>query len=84
MAGAYHSSDATVAARDGALVTTSDSTVIPVTRSLYVGTSGNLNVRMAYTQNVVLFTNVPAGVFPVQVDQVLATSTTALNIVALY
>jgi hypothetical protein len=84
MAGAYHSADATVAARDAVAVTTSDATIIPVTRSLYVGTSGNLVVRMAYSGNTVTFTNVPAGIFPVQVDMVFATSTTASNIVALY
>jgi hypothetical protein len=82
MAG-YHNADATVAARDAVAVTTSDATVIPVTRSLYVGTGGTLVVRMA-SGNQVTFSNVAQGVFPVQVDMVLSTNTTASNIVALY
>lgn len=84
MAGAYHKADATVAARDATAVTASDATIIPVTRALYVGTSGTLVVRMAGSGNNATFTNVPAGVFPVQVDMVLSTGTTASNIVALY
>lgn len=83
MAG-YHNSDATVSARDGVAVTPSDATVIPVTRALYIGTSGNLTVRMAGTGNQVLFVSVATGIFPVQVDRVYSTGTAALNIVALY
>ena len=83
---AFHNADATVAAKRATAVTTSDATVIPVTRSLFVGTSGNLVVHMADADAGVTttFTNVPAGIFPVQVDMVYATGTTALNIVALY
>jgi hypothetical protein len=89
MAGAYHNVDATVAARDAVPVVTSDVTVIPVTRSLYIGTSGTLVVRMAGAVGgaaaaSVTFTNVPVGVHPVQVDQVLASGTTASGILALY
>jgi hypothetical protein len=80
---AYRKADATVAAHGAAAVSLSDSNVIPVTRALYVGTSGNINVRMADGQTV-LFSSVSAGIFPIQVDQVLLTSTTASNIVALY
>lgn len=83
MAGAYRSADATVAAKDAVSVTTSDATVIPITRSLYIGTGGNIKVRMA-SGNTVTFSNVSAGVFPVQVDMVYSTDTTATGIVALY
>lgn len=83
MAGAFRTSNATVSAHGAALVTANDSTVIPVTRALYVGTTGNLNVRMADGATV-LFTAVPVGIFPIQVDQVLSTNTTAATIVALY
>jgi hypothetical protein len=86
MAGAYHNADATVSARDAALVTASDATVFPVTRALFVGTSGNLSVRLASGNNI-LFTNVPSGIFPIQVDMVYSTTggtTTASNIAALY
>jgi hypothetical protein len=84
MSGAYHKADATVAARDAAAVTTSDSATIPVTRSLYIGTGGTVVVRMAGSGAQVTFSNVAVGVFPVQVDMVYATNTTASNIVALY
>jgi hypothetical protein len=73
-----------VAAAYGAVaVTTNDSTIIPTTRSLYIGVTGNLTVRMARGENAT-FANVPVGIFPVQVDRVLSTGTTASSIVALY
>ena len=81
--GAFRSADATVSAHGAVAVTPSDATVIPITRALYIGTAGNLNVRTA-DQQTVLFTNVQIGVLPLQVDQVLSTSTTAATIVALY
>lgn len=84
MSGAYRSADATVAARRAVAVTPSDATLIPVTRALYVGTAGNLTVRMAEDQTNATFTNVPVGIFPVQVDRVLSTGTAAAGIVALY
>ena len=84
MAGAYRTADATVSARRAVAVTPNDSTVIPVCRALYIGTGGSLVVRMADDQNNVTFTNVPAGIFPVQVDRVLSTGTSASGIVALY
>ncbi len=83
MGGAYRSSDATVSAHGAAAVTPSDSTVFPVTRGLFVGAGGNIAVRMA-DGNTLTFTGVLAGIFPVQVDMVLSTGTTATNIVALY
>jgi hypothetical protein len=81
--GAFRTANATVSAHGARAVTPSDSTVLEMCRSLFVGTGGNLNVRMADGMTLV-FTNVPAGIFPIQVDQVLSTSTTASNIVALY
>ena len=84
MAGAYRTANATVAAHDATAVTPSDATIIPITRSLYVGTTGNLTVRMADQKASVLFSNVPVGIFPLQVDMVMATGTTASTIVALY
>lgn len=80
--GAFRTSDATVSAHGAVAVTKSDATVIPVTRALYIGTGGNLVVRMADGQTVT-FTAVPSGIFPIQVDQVHA-ATTAADIVALY
>lgn len=73
-----------VASAYGAVaVTASDSTVIPTTRALYIGTAGNLAVKMA-DGSLPTFSSVAAGVFPIQVTQVLSTGTTASNIVALY
>lgn len=84
MAAAHYTADATVAARHAVAVTPSDATVLPgVTRSIFIGTAGDVAVRMA-SGTTITFTSVGAGVFPVQVDQVLSTGTTALNIVALY
>lgn len=79
---AYRTSNATVSAHGAVAVTPSNVTVIPITRALYLGVPGNLTVRMADGQTVT-FSNVQAGIFPIQVDQVHA-ATTALNIVALY
>jgi hypothetical protein len=79
---AHRSADASVAAHHAVSVTTSDATVIPVTRFLYIGTSGNVKVRMASGATV---TFVGAhGVFPIQVDMVYLTGTTATDMVALY
>lgn len=64
-------------------VTPGDSTDIPPTRSLYIGVTGNLTVRMVRGENAT-FANVPVGVFPVQVNRVLSTGTTASSIVAMY
>ena len=69
---------------DARAVTASDSTVLPPTRALYIGTTGNVAVTMASGQTPVVFTAVPVGVLSVQVTKVLSTSTTASNIVALY
>lgn len=84
MAGAYRSADATRPAGRAAAITPSDVTVLPVTRGIYVGVTGNLNVRMAEDGTTVLFSNVPVGILPIQVDQVLSTSTTATTMVALW
>lgn len=84
MAGSYRSSNATVAAHSAVTITPSDSTDIPVTRALYVGVAGNIAVRMADDENDITFTNVPVGVFPIQVLRVLSTGTTATELIALY
>lgn len=76
--------DRTAPAFDAAVVTPSDSTDIPVTRGLYIGTTGNLTVITA-AGNTVPWVAVPAGqILPIQVTRVKATGTTASNIVAMY
>lgn len=69
---------------DAQVVTKSDATIIPVTRGLYVGGTGNVNVR-TFNGTTVLISAVPVGaILPIAVDQVLSTSTTATLILALY
>lgn len=88
--GAYRSADATVPAHRAFAVVPSDATIIPVTRGLYIAVTGNVTVRMADYLNDpqaaydnVLFSNVPVGVLPIQVDKVYSTGTSATGIVAL-
>ena len=55
------------------------------TRGLWVGTGGNLAVRMKGQVTSVTFANVPNGsLLPIRVDRVLNTGTTASGIVALF
>ena len=67
-----------------ASVTTSDATVIPATRALWIGGAGNVAVRMAGDGSLVTYSGASAGILPVQVDKVLSTGTTATSILALY
>lgn len=67
----------------GAAITPSDSTVIPTTRAIHVGSTGNIAMRLA-NGDLVTLTSVAAGVLTVQVDKVLSTGTTATSLVALY
>lgn len=64
-------------------ITPSDATVIPKTRGIWVGVTGNIAVRMANGESVT-FANVPVGLLPIQVDMVKSTSTTATTMLALY
>jgi hypothetical protein len=66
-----------------AAVTKSDSTVLPTTRALWIGVTGDVVVTMAHGETPITFKNVPVGVLPVQVTKVLA-ATTASEIVAMY
>lgn len=81
--GAYRTADATCPAHGAVAVTPSDATTLPITRGLYVGTTGDVAVIMADGQTVT-FTAVPVQILPVQVSKVLSTGTTASNILALY
>lgn len=80
-------SNETKPAVGGFAVTPSDSTTFatPVRpRSLYVGGTGSVAVRFV-DGSTATFASVPAGaILPVHVDRVLATGTTATNIVGLY
>lgn len=80
---AFRSANATAPAHGAVSVTPSDSTTLVTTRSIYIGVSGDVAVQMADGQ-IITFVGVPVGIFPLQVDKVLATGTTATNIIALY
>ncbi len=82
MGAAHRTADATVSAHSAVAVSTSDATVIPVTRGLYVGVLGDLVVRMANGETAT-FLSAAVGYHPLQVDQVRA-ATSATNILALY
>jgi hypothetical protein len=53
------------------------------TRSIYVGTTGNMTVKM-YGGEIVTFSNVPVGIFPIQVLRVNSTGLTAGALVGLW
>lgn len=82
--GAFRTANATVAAHGAASVTPSDSAEIPITRSLFIGTNGNIKVTMADGQEIT-FINLTAGtIFPIQVVKVWSTGTTVTTVIALY
>lgn len=81
---AFRSADATVSAYDARAVTPSDSTILPTTRALYIGGSGDVSVVMAYGTTVTFTALLAGSILPVQVKQVRATNTTATNLIALY
>lgn len=72
-------------AASAAVVTPSDSTPLATdSRSLYVGTGGNLTIVTSGGSTVPLV-NLPSGSWvPFRVHQVMATGTTASNIVAMW
>lgn len=72
-------------------VTPSDTVILPqVTRGLYIGGAGNVNIGWGIPQNGntianTTFVAVPVGtILPVRANRVYLTGTTATNIVALY
>lgn len=77
--------DSDAPGRGAFAITKSDSTIFAkTTRALYIGTAGDVAVRMT-DQTALTFTSVPAGaLLPIRVDQVKATGTTASNIIGLY
>lgn len=80
----FHTADATRPAAKAVAVTPSDSTTLPVTRGLYVGSLGDVVVDMAEEGTSITFANVANGtMLPIQVTKVKA-ATSATNILALY
>jgi len=84
MSGAYRTADATCPAHGAVAVTKSDSTVLPTTRGIYVGVTGDVAVTMAGNGAVVTFKAVPVGILAIQVTKVMSTNTTATDMLALY
>lgn len=75
----------TIPAVKAVAVAKSDTVEIAVPRALFIGTGGNLNVKLRDDSTAVLFKNVPdATILPIRVKLVLLTDTTAADIVALY
>lgn len=68
--------------RGATAVTTSDSAANPAT-ALYIGVTGDVAVLPYGNSTSVVFKAVPVGILPVRVSKVLATGTTATNILAL-
>lgn len=84
MAGNYTRADATVSAHGAVALTKSDVTIFDTTRAIYVGGTGDVAVIMADGQTPIVFSAVAVGIFPIQITQLLSTSTTATNVIALY
>lgn len=53
-------------------------------RGLWVGTTGDLAVKFGANDTAVVLKSVPVGVHPFSVTYVMATGTTADDIIALY
>ena len=79
----FNAANPLVSGGGGAAVTKSDATIIPFTRALWIGVTGDVAVRHP-DGTTPTYTNVPVGIFPVQVDKVLSTGTSASGIVAMY
>ena len=82
-----HGRDASGPARRAAAVTPSDTVDLTAyAKALYVGAAGNVRVLTVGGEDAdaVTFANHPVGWFPVQVRRVLATGTTATQIVAAF
>ena len=71
-------------APNAAAITPSDSAELPtIPRSVWVGTSGNVAVKMHNSTDTVTFVGVQ-GLLPIVPKQVLSTGTTATDIVGIW
>lgn len=81
----YRTADATAPFFRAVAITPHDTNTIENTRGIYVGGAGNVTLKFADSAAAVTLVAVPVGTFlPVQAVMVLATGTTATNLVALY
>ena len=58
--------------------------LVNTSRSIYVGTAGDVSVHMIGQSAPVVFKAVPVGILPIRADRVLSTGTTGADIVALW
>ncbi len=73
---------AVIVATRHADVTKSDVTVFDAPQAIFVGTGGDIALRLIGNSTTVTYKNIPDGTFlPVLADQVLSTGTTASDIV---
>lgn len=73
---------AVIVATRHADVTKSDVTVFDAPQAIFVGTGGDIALRLIGDSTTVTYKNIPDGTFlPVLADQVLSTGTTASDIV---
>ena len=82
-----HGRDASGPGRRAAAVTASDTVDLATyAKALYVGAAGNIRVLTVGGEDgeAVTFANHPVGWLPVQVRRVLATGTTATQVVAVF
>lgn len=71
-------------AEAGAAIVPSDSEPLAkVTRAVYVGGAGNLHVVLLSGDTVTLIGALPGVIYPLRVEKVLATGTTATGLVGL-
>ncbi len=80
-----HRSGLSSPADSGAEITPSDQATLPVvTRALYSGTGGDITVRLASGDTLKLSETMPGSIYPLRVDKVLSSGTTATGIVGLW
>jgi len=73
---------AVIVATRHADVTASDVTIFDAPQAIFVGTGGDIALRLIGNSTTVTYKNIPDGTFlPVLADQVLSTGTTASDIV---
>ena len=66
-------------------ITASDSVKFHKPTTVYVGVTGNVAVKDWHSNTTVTYVGVPAGsTLPVEVEQVMATNTTATSLVGIY
>lgn len=72
-------------ARGAVAVTASDSTLVsPPFKALFIGTSGNVALKVPGSTTAVTFKNLASGsILPVKAEVVMSTNTTATDIVGL-